>query len=200
MMKTNWNSTWPVIYQSPAAKDVASCLRGDSTLFFFLKKKTKNNSTLNVPSWGQTRASQRETERRGERGNVYFSGRGAKIWIAVMLGQHRLCKRKWTVQRGTKAVTWETLEGDSRRFFTTMPFHQSCERHQAILTLTQRCLTRSCSIGTCTGSTANTFSPGYVMERCVLMAKESLFFSCPCLIYPRQKKNSQGNSADMKSV
>lgn len=96
MMKTNWNSTWPVIYQSPAAKDGASCLRGDSTPFLFFFSPS---GALNVSGWGQTEASQRETKRGGWRGNVYFSGRGAKIWVAVLSRQHRLRKRKWTVQR-----------------------------------------------------------------------------------------------------
>lgn len=59
-MKTNWNSTWPVIYQRPAAKDTASCLRGASKpfLFFFFFFFLRASGALNAPVWGQTEARQ----------------------------------------------------------------------------------------------------------------------------------------------
>lgn len=55
-MKTNWNSTWPVIYQSPAAKTVLHACEGIQRISL--------SRTLNTPH----RARLRETS--GERKKI----------------------------------------------------------------------------------------------------------------------------------
>lgn len=138
MTKTNWNSTWPVIYQSPAAKDAASCLRGDSTPFLFLFF-FHWAALWTVPGWGQAEASQRETKRGGQRGSVYFPGRGAENKTELQSCYDNTLSEE--VKRSKRETRWEMRKNElsraaavlsSRlpskiliRFLTTIHFDQS---------------------------------------------------------------------------
>lgn len=60
MMKTNWNSTWPVIYQSPAAKLVPFACEGIQPVSLRRLLHAPRR-----PGEGEIREIQRKTSRKG---------------------------------------------------------------------------------------------------------------------------------------
>lgn len=66
MMKTNWSSTWPAIYQSPAAEMVRFACEGNSTQFIEKHLKTHRRGLA-----GEERGRRTEKDRKSKGGVVY---------------------------------------------------------------------------------------------------------------------------------
>lgn len=65
-MKTNWSSTWPAIYQSPAAEMVLFCPRRNST--HFIEKYFKTTTE----AWREKKDKDTHAQRERKKENIYL--------------------------------------------------------------------------------------------------------------------------------